>query len=230
MNKHHLSIIAIALPLLWSSASESRADFLFQFGQGTNVDLTNFTVVAGESLTLDIYLTASQSEMRLQTLGVGTGKFNFGISGDTNVTHADASSVVVSSDFPNTPIVALDDPQSLDVQLTRPTAPGGVTVVPITSNTSLFLVQTTIDTNLLASGQYAINLAADSDFGFVLGPQVLSIPNTIFPTTLTGTLTVVSVPEASSLAMVAAVAWVGMLRFWRLKRHLRIVSPSGGQI
>ncbi|MGB7326394.1 MAG: hypothetical protein WBD31_16090 [Rubripirellula sp.] len=231
MNKHNLSIIAITLALLWSSASETRADFLFRFGQGANVGITDFTAVAGESLTLDIYLAASDLETRLQVLGIGSGALSFEITGDTNVTHADASSVVTSTDFPNDPFAGLESPQLLNVQLTRPTTDDGTTVSPLITNGALILLATTtVDTSVLASGQYGFDVAADPNFGFVLGPELLSIPNTFFPTALTGTLTVTSVPEASSLAMVAAVGWFGMLRFWRLKRRLRVVPPSGEQI
>lgn len=213
----------------------ARADLVIEIGSGSEIGLSTIDVVAGDSLTLDLYVTQVGSTTRLSDTArsLNAAEVEITVAGGSGLRFADRSSGLLFR-VENGLTEMSDRRLLLSVSTTKqPSAelggefPGVLASEDGVDDNSLRLGDFTLSTHPDMPGTYTINLAG----GSFLGASTTTTPDTgIAGVPLTSgsfVVNVTAVPEpASASAMAIAGAAAAGLCFRRKRATARLASHA----
>jgi hypothetical protein len=193
----------LALPLLLLAAGGARADFTFQYtdGSGNTVTSNSFSVAQGSTINIRVYLLETNGETRLQSPGLISG----GAQLNYNQSIANVTTLTGNSSFNNTvtPSIGTGNAAIRETSTTAVTAPSSGTdanriLLGTFTFTGVSAGSTLVKTSIPDAGTSVSDNVLNDSPTFTSIDGLINLPN--------ASITVTAVPEPGSLALSALCA------------------------
>lgn len=204
-----------ALIVLTTGLSDAKADLILQLGTAGDVGRSSYLTVAGNDLTVDVFLQQTAGENRLTTANTALAIADFEV---TVANALEGIPQVVPKSFQFGPGFVDDGNAKITGQTLRlsefeSSGSGDIGVTTandgIAINNAVLLGRVTFSISTLAEGVYTLNVRQTPVFSpFALADPGFPIPITVAATS--GAINVSAVPEPSSLILMTALTF-GML-------------------